>query len=162
MQGAQILLEGNMPYQVLTHGIYLIRQRSVKWGVDHYGVLDIGNRLGLANDEADGITPIVIHQALPYIQVCTLAHFEDNGSWEALEKSPDEHSAAIRFRQACLKPNYALLDNNCEQFARGVVSGNRESKQLQTAVGVTTFIALTAIVFKGEGEGKKRKRKKRK
>jgi hypothetical protein len=149
--------EVKVSYQVLEDGIYLIRQRSIKWGVDHYGVLDIGNRLGLEN--ADGLTPVVIHQALPYIQVCTLADFEDNGAWEVLEKNLDEYSAAIRLRQACENPDYALFNNNCEQFARYVVSGKRESKQLQTAVVVTGIITLTAIVFEDKGKGKQRRKK---
>lgn len=129
-----------MSYQGLPDGIYLVRQKAISKGVDHYGVLDIGNRLNLAN--ADGINPVVIHQTPPEIRVDRL---EDTGSWEALEQSIDERSAEIRFWKACKNPKYALPNNNCEQFARYVVSGKRESKQLQTAVIVTGIFALAFI-----------------
>lgn len=127
-----------MFYQGYSDGIYLIRQRSINKGVDHYGVFDIGNRLNL--DNADGIKPVVIHQVHPQIRVDKL---EDTGSWEVLEQSLDENSANSRFWQACEDPKYDLLFNNCEQFARYVVGGKRESKQLQTAVVITGIFALT-------------------
>jgi len=41
--------KGNIPvpYQGFPDGLYLVMQRSVGKGIDHYGILDIGNRLGV-------------------------------------------------------------------------------------------------------------------
>ena len=127
-----------MPFQGLQDGIYLVRQKSIrKKDIDHYGVLDIGNRLNLAN--ADGFNPVVIHQAPPQIRVDNL---EDTGSWELLEQSIDEKLAENRFWKACENPIYFLGNNNCEHFARYVVCGIRESKQLQGAVIIIGVFAL--------------------
>jgi len=50
-----------VPYQGFPDGLYLVMQRSVGKGIDHYGILDIGNRLGVRG--ADGINPVIVHQS---------------------------------------------------------------------------------------------------
>ncbi len=47
-----------MPYQGLADGLYLVMQRSPGKAIDHYGILDIGNRLAVGG--ADGINPVAL------------------------------------------------------------------------------------------------------
>ena len=129
-----------MPYQNLSDGLYLMKQRSrQKPGLDHYGVLDIGNRLGLVLRH-QGV-PIVVHQTPPQVQVSPLTI---TGEWEVLGMVIDEQQALARLRLALRDPAYDLFGHNCEQFARFVATGARESIQLQRAAGV---VGLAAFAF---------------
>ena len=124
-----------MHSQQLPPGVYLVWQKSQRKGVDHYGVLDVGNCLGIA--QADGIRPVVIHQAPPSI---TLDTIENSGPWKVIASSPDIQQSYQIFWQACQTPDYDWLSNNCEHFARSVVLGRRESKQIQNAVVVGALV----------------------
>ncbi|PIX17870.1 hypothetical protein CO110_00130 [Candidatus Desantisbacteria bacterium CG_4_9_14_3_um_filter_40_11] len=111
--------------------------------IDHYGILDIGNILN--HPQGNGEMPIVIHQAIPYVRIDWLM---STGCWETIGKVKDSEieNAKIRIRKAIKNPSYNLFGNNCEHFARYVVAGIRESKQLQTAVGVATVGTLLYLV----------------
>lgn len=131
-----------MPYQGYMDGLYLVKQRSQTKVVDHYGILDIGNRL--RHPHADGINPTVLHQTPPQVRI---DWFQDTGTWEVLGQITDEAMAMNRLAQAAQNPNYDLFGNNCEHFARFVASGKRESTQLRaaaiaTGLGVLTVLAL--------------------
>ena len=54
-----------MPFQQFADGLYLLLQRSPSKGVDHYGILDVGNRL---RSPIVPIEPVVIHQTPPEIR----------------------------------------------------------------------------------------------
>ena len=60
-----------MPYYDLADGLYLLVQKSIEKGVDHYGILDIGNRLQL-KEAMEAYHPVVIHQTPPSIQIKTI------------------------------------------------------------------------------------------
>lgn len=133
-----------MPYQGYPDGLYLVVQKSTAKGVDHYGILDIGNRLGVQG--ADGINPVIVHQRPPNIKAEWL---QSTAAWNLLGRIPDEQYAIMRYRAALADPAYDLFGHNCEHFARFVATGVRESKQLQAAGAIAVcatlvFVALNA------------------
>ena len=128
-----------MPYQQLEDGLYLLKKKSEGKGVDHYGILDVGNRIG--NPGVDGRHPVVIHQTPPSIKFDWL---QGTGAWAILGLITDETDAIARMNNAFQNPAYHLFGHNCEHFARYVATGRRESTQLQ-AVGVVA--GLVALVF---------------
>jgi len=128
-----------MPYQKYPDGLYLLKQKSAAKGVDHYGILDIGNRI--SHPQVDGRHPVVIHQTPPSIKIDWL---QNSGVWEILGRITDEQDAITRMTSAFQSSNYNLFGHNCEHFARYVATGRHESTQLQ-AVGVVA--GLAALVF---------------
>lgn len=132
-----------MPYQGWSDGLYLAKQKSnIKPDlIDHYSVIDIGNLLN--QPQGNPNIPIIIHQASPSLRVDGLSN---TGSWEILEKVQDDDiiNTKKRFQEAINNPAYNLVVNNCEQFARYVTTGVKESKQLQ---GVGAIIALGALLY---------------
>lgn len=129
-----------MPYQNLNDGLYLVRQKSAAKGVDHYGILDVGNRIN--HPQVLPIQPVVIHQSPPRIQIEWL---QNTGEWIVLGNITDEADAIARMRKAAENPNYDLFGHNCEHFARYVATGRRESTQIQVAVAVAGLVALAFV-----------------
>jgi hypothetical protein len=129
-----------MPYQQFDDGLYLLKQYSHAKGVDHYGIMDVGNLLRL--QDVDGSHPVIIHQTPPSITVHWL---QDTGNWNMLGKIEDETSALQRIKKALENPRYDLFGHNCEHFARYVATGNHESTQLQF-LGVIVGLTALAIV----------------
>lgn len=128
-----------MPFQGCEDGLYIAKQKSQnKLGIEHYGILDIGNRLNHPN--ADGINPTVVHQTPPQLRIDWL---KDTGIWALLGKITDEAMARERISIAAKTPNYELFGNNCEHFARFIATGKRESRQLQSAA----VISLAALAI---------------
>ena len=128
-----------MPYQQYPDGLYLLKQKPEAKGVDHYGILDVGNRMG--HPQVDGRHPVVIHQTPPSIRLDWLQY---TGTWSVLGRITDEDEAKARMNVAFENPNYDLFGHNCEHFARYVATGRHESTQLQ-AVGIVA--GLTALVI---------------
>lgn len=124
----------------LSNGLYLIKQKCQLKGflVDHYGILDIGNRLCLP---VNGNAPVVIHQTPPRVRTDWL---DNTGQWDLMGQILDEPRAIARINKALENDMYDLFGNNCEHFARFVASGSRESTQLQ---GIGLFIGMLAIVI---------------
>ncbi len=128
-----------MPFQGYNDGLYLVKQKSQnKPGIEHYGILDIGNRFN--HSQADGINPTVVHQTPPQIR---FDWFGGTGQWEVLGQITDEAMATERVRHAARNPKYDLFGHNCEHFARFVATGKQESTQLQTAA----VVGLAAIAL---------------
>ncbi len=136
-----------MPYNIRKPGLYLLIQKTQMKGVlvDHYGILDVGNRLNLPNA---GWQPIVIHQTPPQIR---LDRLEDTGDWKVLGKITDEPDAISRINKAVENTAYDLFGNNCEHFARYVATGRRESTQLQ-AMGLFAGLLAVVIILVMSGE----------
>lgn len=137
-----------MPYQGFEDGLYLAKQKSqIKPDlIDHYGVIDIGNILNHPQGQPD--MPMVIHQVLPSIRIDWLVN---TGTWQIMGEVKDSElaNAIARIQKAIENPNYDLFGNNCEHFARYVTTGKKESKQLQTAVGIgLTLAAIVVLVWK--------------
>ena len=128
-----------MPYSGYQDGLYLMKQNSSEKGVDHYGILDVGNRIN--NPQVDGRYRVVIHQTPPSIRIDWL---QNTGTWTVLGRITDEPDAIARMQAAFQNPDYDLFGHNCEHFARYVATGKAESTQLQ-AVGIV--IGLVALVF---------------
>jgi hypothetical protein len=122
-----------MPNQQLVAGLYLLKQHSPSKGVEHYGILDTGNRLGY------GQQAVVVHQTPPGIRVDLLA---STGEWLVLGRVLDEAGAIARIRMSLENPRYDLFGHNCEHFARFVATGRRESHQLQAVGAVAGLIAV--------------------
>jgi hypothetical protein len=129
-----------MPYQNLPDGLFLLKRPSPDKGVEHYGVLDVGNRLGFP--EADGSHPVVIHQTPPSVRYDWL---QNTGDWHVIGQVIDEEAAAARLKLALSTPEYNLFGHNCEHFARYVTTGVWASTQLQAA-GLVAGLALLAVV----------------
>jgi hypothetical protein len=129
-----------MPLTNLRNGLYLVRQHTGSKGFDHYGVLDVGNRMRLRRVES--WRPVVIHQTPPSIRVDL---YEGTGEWEVLGSVREEAGAIARITQALQNPAYDLFGNNCEHFARFVATARRESTQLQV-VGVLLLLGLLGVL----------------
>jgi len=129
-----------MPYQEYEDGLYLLKQKSARKGVAHYGIMDVGNRL--RHPGVNGQQPVVIHQTPPTIKMDWL---QDTGDWLVLGKITDEEDAISRLNIVLQKPNYNLFVNNCEHFARYVATGRYESTQLQAAVFMGGLVAISLM-----------------
>jgi len=103
---------------------------------EHYGILDIGNVLGGAPSGAPilyQLTPSGVVGA-PIDQELTIV------DWIG-----DIDAARARFTQALQRPQYDLVTNNCEHFARYVAYGRRESSQVWIAAfGAALLTVLVA------------------
>lgn len=130
-----------MPYEHLQDGFYLVRQQAATKGVDHYGILDVGNRLRHPH-VGFGMQPVVIHQTPPRIRIDWL---QATGQWTVLGHITDEVHAINRIELASRNPTYSLVGHNCEHFARFVATGKRESTQVQVAVLVAGLAALAYV-----------------
>lgn len=138
--------ENSVPYQGFPDGLYLLKQPSArKVGINHYGIWDIGNRIGL--EGADGVNPVVVHQVLEGLRP---EWFQDTGSWTVLGKITDEPGALHRLEISFRDPGYRLFDNNCEHFARYIATGVKESSQVQAAGFVAGLAVLAFIASRGE------------
>ena len=135
-----------MPYQHLDDGLYLIKQKSAEKGVDHYGVLDIGNRI--RHPAADGINPVVVHKGTSGFRI---DWFQNTGTWDVVGKVIDEAGALERLQRAFKDPNYDLFGSNCEHFARFVATGKHESTQVQAAVIIGGLASLALLALLSEG-----------
>ncbi len=133
-----------MPYQNLIDGLYLVKTKSVNKGVDHFGILDVGNRLG--HPAVDAVHSVLVHQMPPAIRLDWF--HEVGGAWEVLGRIEDEQIARDRMNRAFKEPTYDLFGHNCEHFARYVATGKRESIQLQ-AVGIVVGLAALAFIALG-------------
>lgn len=135
-----------MPFKKFTDGLYLAKQKSrIKPNlIDHYGIIDIGNVLN--HPQGNKKMPIVIHQAFPTIRIDWLCN---TGKWNILGKVKDSKlsNAKFRIQKAIKNPKYNLFGNNCEQFARYVTTGIKESEQLQAAVGIVALGALLYLIW---------------
>jgi len=131
-----------VPYGSLQDGLYLLRQPAQKPGIHHYGILDVGNRLGIQG--VDGRQPVVVHQTPPRLRPDWL---QETGQWEVHLQITDEQAAIQRINKAFLNPNYDLFGNNCEHFARYVATGVHESTQLQVAGMIAGLAALVWIAI---------------
>lgn len=131
-----------MPYRHLSNGLYLMRQPGAKVGIDHYGILDVGNIIG--HPQVDEFHPTVIHQTPPKVKMDWL---EDTGNWEILGKVHPMHlhQAIQRVRIALRNQDYDFFSNNCEQFARFIAEGESYCTQLQAAGALTVLIALPIL-----------------
>jgi hypothetical protein len=132
-----------MPFQGLEDALYLVAQRSPKKGVDHYGILDVGNNLGYVAAPA----PVVVHQSPPAIRADWLSV---TGAWRVVWRIPDTAGALDRLRLALARPSYDLLGNNCEHFARYVATGKRESTQLHSAMVIVSLGSLVVLAAKAQ------------
>lgn len=124
----------------LARGLYLAKRRSPEKLVDHYGIIDIGNRA--LHPNVSPTYPAVYHINAAGLHWDYLANAGDG--WQLLGRigDEDEDAAIERIGQATSNPRYDLLQNNCEQFARWVAFGTKTSGQLQLA-GLLLVVGLT-------------------
>jgi hypothetical protein len=118
--------------------IYLAKRKSqIKPAyIDHYGVI-VFAPFGAAS---------LIHLTEQGIRKEVLG---DLPEWTLLFEVPSDQigNAELRLREALRNPFYHLFWNNCEQFARYVATGAKESTQLHVvgmlAVGVFAVAAIS-------------------
>lgn len=134
-----------MPFGPYPDGLYIMKQKSPNKGVDHYGILDVGNRI--RHPQIHSIHPVVLHQTPPEVR---LDWYHNTGSWEMVGRVTDEPGALARIAEAMKNPKYDLFGNNCEHFARFIATGKRESVQLQTVAAVAGFAALIFLIVQEE------------
>ena len=138
----------NMPTTRPPDGLYLVRchgapitlgKPNVNLPVEHYAIMDVGNRFGL--EEVDPSQPVIIHQTPANVRIEPTAVRGEQ--WTIVERIVDVAEAKKRFEAALNKPDYNLADNNCEHFARFVANGKRESTQL---MGYAVASAVTLVI----------------
>jgi hypothetical protein len=115
-------------------GVYLLKRWSREKGVDHYAVGLGGTatwRAGYHRASTVQLLPTGIHVEL----------WTERDGWEILLRAGDAAAALARLGRLSSQ-RYALLDSNCEHFAREVVTGVRESRQVQGAVLIGALAAL--------------------
>lgn len=119
-------------------GVLPLKRRVTEKMVDHLAVGvggRLGGRLGLSVWR-----PVVGHLLPDGLEVEPWR----NG-WEVLGRARDEEQALRRLVQACRRPRYWLLGNNCEHFALWVATGKRESPQVQSVAWVATGVAALVL-----------------
>jgi hypothetical protein len=116
-------------------GVYLLTRQIPGKGFEHYGVGIAGHVV----PELSVYAPAVVHRLPEGIQLDGWAR---DGAWAVIGKANDTRAALGRLLQVCRDPTYGLLDNNCEQFARRIVTGRKESRQVQ---GMLVALALAAL-----------------
>lgn len=128
----------------LPKGVYLAIRPAEKMGglIDHYGVVEIGNVLGLV--EYDVRYPIVYEKN---VGEGLVANYADS-RWKIVSKVDDQFLNQVRTRLnlSSQNPRYDLFGNNCEHFARFVVEGKSYSGQLQTAGVIAGVIGIIWLV----------------
>jgi hypothetical protein len=145
-----------MPYQDYADGLYLATHWSANKRVEHFLILDIGNRLGI--EGVDGSNPVVVHQCPPMIRTDWL---QDVGACLLRTKIEDEAAAIERLHFALRNPQYALFFHNCEHFARWVAFGVWESEQLQAAGWVVGLTAVAIAALDDEPQRSRSRRRRR-
>jgi len=118
----------------IRNGVFLLKRWSPEKGVDHYSV-------GLAGSAAcrAGFRQATVMQLGP--TGTRSAVWTEGDRWEVLAQAGNERAALGRLA-AQLEGRYALMSSNCEHFAREVVTGVRESRQVQGAVLVGVLAAI--------------------
>lgn len=133
----------NPQLRLLPRGIYLARVRLPHKPVAHYAILDIGNVLARQRTWAP-----VLYQLSPAGPTYCSA---DSFPLEVLERIHDEPGATQRFEQALARPDYSILGNNCEHFARFVASGIRTSRQVWGVLVAVTLVAAAVLLWPRNG-----------
>src|SRR5207249_4855707 len=96
--------EEPMPYHRYRDGLYLARQHSGSRKIDHYGIIDAGNRLGLRRDPY--LRETLVHQTPPSLRIEPLL---DPKGWVVLGRIENEAAARWRIDQARQNPKYDLF-----------------------------------------------------
>lgn len=142
-----------MPFQNLCDGLYLLKRPSNgKPGMDHYGILDVGNRLGHPQVFLDH--PVMIEMTPPRLK---FSYFQGPEVWTNLGRIPDEAAAIGRMRSAAQNPDYDWFLNNCEHFARSVATGERVSTQIQAGVAAAGLAAIVLAAVLPEKPKRRRR-----
>jgi hypothetical protein len=131
-------MEPRMSYERASSGVYLLKRRAPRKCADHYGVGVDGNWVMRLSKTY----PVVVHLTPASLEIERWHETE----WVKVEVAPDPRAALDRLSTATQRQRWDLFTNNCEQFAREVVSGKRESRQLQ---GVGIGLAALAVVALG-------------
>jgi hypothetical protein len=130
----------------LAKGLYLIRQFQAQKGVEHSGILDVGNCAGLV-PSMFASEPLVIH--LP-ASGYAVQPFGETGTWSFVRRLGDQAGAVKRLRALHVDPGeYSAVTNNCEHFTAKVETGAPSSPQLVERILVAaSLIALVWIAAK--------------
>ncbi|MBX3133431.1 MAG: hypothetical protein KF689_08630 [Gemmatimonadaceae bacterium] len=133
------------PRPAASLGLFVVRQFRRDKGVFHFGILDVGNMLGL--QLPPGAEPMIIHQPPSGLQAQPLSQ---TGPWESVGRIHDLVSARRRLVEALRTPRYNLFGNNCEHFVAHVATGVRRSPQLAKASGVAAAVVGLAWLLAGD------------
>lgn len=140
-----------MNWNMRRDGLYLIQRFAKDKGVIHYAILDQGMRLFQILPQHPYFPARIIHLSPKGFQ---LEAYDEALGWTIVKKIEDEASAIQRTIEAAKNPDYNLIGNNCEHFARYVADGKRESHQVQL-VGVLGAIALLVIAAPAMAAGRR-------
>lgn len=117
-----------------------IKTFSPQYGIDHHGIF-----AGVYGGQ-----PWVFHSVKP--GGFTLAPFDQFHHGLLIEivampvpGSTQQEEILMRAHQA-IGTDWTLLGSNCEHLARWVFSGVAESKQVQTGVAISVFLAGLALI----------------
>jgi hypothetical protein len=121
-------------------GLYLVKRPKRSGFGEHWGVIDIGNRVPLNHRYVS--SPRVIHQTREGILAESIPEMRE---WMFVGVIEDEAGAIQRIQQALKTPNYDVFGNNCEHFSSFVATGKKESKQVFFVIimlGIAVFVSL--------------------
>jgi hypothetical protein len=121
-------------------GMYLVKSPKRNGLGEHWGVIDIGNRIPLQHSFVS--SPRVIHQTREGILVEPLLEIRE---WHFVGTIDDEAGAIQRIQEAVKTLKYDIFGNNCEHFSRFFANGKKESKQINfivVALGLAVFVYL--------------------
>lgn len=130
-----------VPKPTYSDGIYLVKTigQTLPNVIDHFGVMIVGP--SLKQFDYSDEKPIIFHLTDGGFQgdLC-----EGFGRIDVLGKVDSEQmtQAIWRMKLSFFNPNYDLIKNNCEQFARYVTEGYKQSAQLQNATVLGLAIGL--------------------
>lgn len=124
-------------YQLsIPRGVYLLKQSIRGSAFEHYSVGITGCHV----PELEIFGPRVVHKRPDGIQVANWVPT----AWTIIPTPAVDYAAALeRLIRACQNPSYVLVGDNCEDFAREIVTGKKESRQVQ---GVAIGVAVCALL----------------
>jgi hypothetical protein len=128
--------------QFLQRGVYLVSRQKLAGPGTHYGICFTG----VAVNGGDWI----VHLTNKGYEQVTFEEFSRGRDVTIHEGRPPAETYELirRAREAvACKPQYDLLSNNCEHFARGVIGCRRESNQV-TAIAVCGALFLLTLAAK--------------
>jgi len=115
-----------MPH--LTDGVYLLKRWDREKGVEHYGAGLLGSHAWDA-----GYWQSTVVQLTPLGRSAEV--WATDRGWEVVDVAKDPGAALVRLQALRDRP-FNLLGWNCEHFARTVVLGMSESRQVFGVIAV--------------------------
>lgn len=137
----------NLLLHQFEEGLYIVKRRAIlPPGKEHYAIAIVGRHVRNFDPSSKG--PIVIHKTNQPGRHCDSFIASE---WERVEKIPEDSLEQVlhRMRISWWEP-YNLFLDNCEDWARYVATGKKESFQVRQFVALG--LALCGIWWLSSGQ----------